>query len=84
MALKASITTNSVSKPAMAIAAARSSACTLIMKVSPAMTRRTAMSITVWNALLSKRPAAILFQLLVTMLSNCCAGIKLYTFIVVI
>ena len=82
MALKASITTNRVSKPAMATAAAISSACTLIMKASPAMTRRTAMRITVWNALLSKRLDAILFQLLVAMLSNCFTGIKLYTLIV--
>ena len=62
IALNTSITTTSVSKPAMAMAASISSAATLAMKASPDMTRRTAMSITVWKALLSKRPDAILFH----------------------
>ena len=69
MALNTSITTTRVSRPAMAIAAVIRSALTLAMKPSPAMTRRTAMRITVWKALLSKRPDAILFQLLVAMLT---------------
>ena len=62
IALNTSMTTTSVSRPAMAIAAVIRSALTLAMNPRPAMTRRTAMRITVWNALLSKRPEAILLS----------------------
>ena len=52
--------------PATATAAACSSAATLAMKASVAITSRMAIKRTVWNALLLKSPEAMFFQLLVT------------------
>ena len=68
----------------MAIAAATNSVATLAMKPNPAMTRRTAMRITVWKALLSKRPDAILLHILVAIHNSWFKEYKnLYLYLVV-